>query len=467
MRAAGSFLRLAQERRNQETLRRQHDFRILCLGESTTAGETRYGRYPSMLEDILNLQDLPGRVAVVNKGRSGADTNDIVLQLERDLDEIEPDLAVVMMGINDAGRTHAYGSIIEPGARHWYGSFRLYKLYRVLRHMVVYGRIEAEPADPLIVGDGIVRVGDSPVMTPSAAGGESSTEDPYATGELPAELRKRIGQEDYEAAERMLTELLEADPSVPVAYVELAQIYERTERPEDSRATLLRGVSTIPRSVALRAALAHSYETTEEWERAIATVRYIIGFLLRTSDLDGHTHYRTVLADLYERSGRYDLAERELLDVVQRLNPGDDVVYQRLIDFYERRGEAALAEAHRDVQRRIRYEYVNPDTRAHYETLRDILRARGIPLLAVQYPIRPIASLRRMLGNDPAVIYVDNGGFRERVEAEGYEAYFHDHFAGDFGHLTRRGNELLAENVARAIVERYFGIDFRLEVATK
>jgi alkanesulfonate monooxygenase SsuD/methylene tetrahydromethanopterin reductase-like flavin-dependent oxidoreductase (luciferase family) len=66
-----------------------------------------------------------------------------------------------------------------------------------------------------------------------------------------------------------------------------------------------------------------------------------------------------------------------------------------------------------------------------------------------------------MLGNDPGVIYVDNGNFRKRVQADGYETYFHDEFAGDFGHLTRRGNELLAENVARTIVEQFFGVDYR------
>jgi hypothetical protein len=190
-------------------------------------------------------------------------------------------------------------------------------------------------------------------------------------------------------------------------------------------------------------------------------LRFLLESLLTDTDRGGHTHYRTVLADLYERSGQYDRAERELLDVVQRLNAGDDVTYQRLIDFYERRGEAALAAKHRDIQRRIRYEYINPKTRTNYEVLRDTLRARGIPFVAVQYPVRPVAALQRMLGNDPGVIYVDNGNFRKRVQADGYETYFHDEFAGDFGHLTRRGNELLAENVARTIVEQFFGVDYR------
>jgi hypothetical protein len=63
-------------------------------------------------------------------------TLDILFHLDRDLEQFSPDVVVAMMGINDAGRTHAHGPVIAPGADRWYGSFRVYKLYRLLRDAV-------------------------------------------------------------------------------------------------------------------------------------------------------------------------------------------------------------------------------------------------------------------------------------------------------------------------------------------
>jgi len=37
-----------------------------------------------------------------------------------------------------------------------------------------------------------------------------------------------------------------------------------------------------------------------------------------------------------------------------------------------------------------------------------------------------------------------------------YNDYFTDMFAGDFGHCTRKGNRLLAENIANVILKEYF-----------
>lgn len=38
-----------------------------------------------------------------------------------------------------------------------------------------------------------------------------------------------------------------------------------------------------------------------------------------------------------------------------------------------------------------------------------------------------------------------------------YKEYFGDMFAGDFGHCTKKGNRLLAENIANVILKEVFG----------
>ncbi|MFH0984246.1 MAG: hypothetical protein V1882_01790 [Candidatus Omnitrophota bacterium] len=79
--------------------------------------------------------------------------------------------------------------------------------------------------------------------------------------------------------------------------------------------------------------------------------------------------------------------------------------------------------------------------------------AKGIKLVCVQYPRRSLESLRKISGKDEDVVFVDNEAvFQTAVKKEGYPTYFRDMFAGDFGHCTAKGNELLPENIADVIL---------------
>lgn len=44
--------------------------------------------------------------------------------------------------------------------------------------------------------------------------------------------------------------------------------------------------------------------------------------------------------------------------------------------------------------------------------------------------------------------------FKEALRQGTYAEYFEDSFTGDFGRCTKKGNELLAQNIANAILER-------------
>jgi hypothetical protein len=79
-------------------------------------------------------------------------------------------------------------------------------------------------------------------------------------------------------------------------------------------------------------------------------------------------------------------------------------------------------------------------------------------VVCVQYPMRSIEPLKRIFeDNKEGVIFVDNEKiFRDAVKEEGSDVYFRDMFGGDFGHCTAKGNRLLAENIANAILENVF-----------
>jgi lysophospholipase L1-like esterase len=464
MRAAGLALRYAQTRRNQSALHRQHRVRIACVGESTTAGDGVNGRYPEMLEAILNQQDLGGKVAVANLGRAGAVSVNLVGAIADALPRLQPDLVVAMMGINDAGHTHSYGSLIAPGAGRWYGSFRLYKLYRVLRFAIARARTGSTPAAALVLGEGIA--------TPPAAVDEAaraawhdrhrqSAPRSQDVAARVADLEARVARRQWDGVENALRQLIDEDPGFAHLYALLADVERQSGRDDAAHDTLVRGVEAITGvSPGLYAALAESHFQRGAHQRAIAVQRRVLDEMIEPGNIGSRIHYTIGLADLYERAGRHAEAEKTWRHLAERVHPGNDVLYEHLIRYYDRTGSAEKAERSRELQRRIRYEYVNPVTRENYLTVRRELAARGIPLVALQYPGRDVETLRRMLDDDAGVTYVDNSSFRDLVAADGYERYFYDRFAGDFGHLTREGNCQLARNVARAITEQVFGLAF-------
>ncbi len=98
--------------------------------------------------------------------------------------------------------------------------------------------------------------------------------------------------------------------------------------------------------------------------------------------------------------------------------------------------------------------YYLPVTIENYLQLKEIITRRGIKLVAVQYPMRSINPLKEILGSDQKVIFIDNESlFKKAVAGSSYADYFVDHFGGDFGHCTAKGNSLLAGHVADAILE--------------
>ncbi len=107
MRAAGWVFLRARQGPVASDQDRSGTYRILCLGESTTADTMFMGKesYPAQLEKILNARSTGTRYEVINGGIPATSTDTIVEELPRHLDKLKPDMVVTMMGIND-GEQH-------------------------------------------------------------------------------------------------------------------------------------------------------------------------------------------------------------------------------------------------------------------------------------------------------------------------------------------------------------------------
>jgi tetratricopeptide (TPR) repeat protein len=164
------------------------------------------------------------------------------------------------------------------------------------------------------------------------------------------------------------------------------------------------------------------------------------------------------LKQSHKRQGRYVEAE-EAYKKILTIRP--DMAYTELAILYKQQSRYSLAEEYFRKARKFRAEYYNPVTRYNYQKLKKILALRKIKLVSVSYPTRSSEPLKKMLGlQDGGIIFVDNEMiFKKALQQGGYSKYFIDACYGDFGHGTKEGNGLLAENIANVILREVFLIN--------
>ena len=137
LRMAGAVVLYLQERHNHLSFK-QEEYRILCLGESTTAlgGEDSY---PSLLEEMLNAQNRQKKFTVINEGIISTTSDYILKHIDQNLDMYKPQMVVVMMGINDKAYLHnPYKALWWEYIKLYLEDFRVYKLAHLLYEHITH-----------------------------------------------------------------------------------------------------------------------------------------------------------------------------------------------------------------------------------------------------------------------------------------------------------------------------------------
>ena len=140
------------------------------------------------------------------------------------------------------------------------------------------------------------------------------------------------------------------------------------------------------------------------------------------------------------------------------INSRNDKAYGALSVLYDKMGNVKLSKEYADKADMSRFECIPSITVNNYHKFKEILDKRGIRLVCVQYPMHSVASLKKIFqGVEYGIIFVDNEKIsKEAVRKSRYNEYFRDMFGGDFGHCIVKGNRLLAENIANAIIKGIF-----------
>lgn len=458
LRLGGFIYGASQERRNRLAIGRG-GYRIMCLGESTTAGGE--DMWPSLLEKIFVRRYPAARFSVINKGVPGFNTSEIMQELEGNLDEVRPDLVIAMMGMNDDSVRYYEGiaGADSPLFRH----LRLYKLFRILCN-----KDKAVRPRPMPPGSGP----DSPATGP---------EDPY--------MHFQDRTLNIALYEESLRKKIERDPEDVTSLYVLGKYwttgaeFQHHDRGlmKKGEELLLRAARLAPKNSFVFATLGMHYlldgndpgrglsllekaarlnPTGENWQilglaykdhgMADKAEAALLKAIVPGSPLAMQQVAVFELSWLYIKRKKFSKAE-ELLQQALTRDPHSVKITRVLAGLYEESGRPDLARKYA-AELSAAGGMFTYRTRVNFGELRRILGERGMRLAVMQYPMCGLEPLKELFDDPADIIFIDNErAFKKAVKEKGYAYYFKDMFAGNFGHCTRAGNELIARNAADAL----------------
>ncbi|HTY44748.1 MAG TPA: tetratricopeptide repeat protein [Patescibacteria group bacterium] len=510
LRLGGFIILSLQEYRNQQSMRHKGTYRIMCLGESTTAGQ-----YPSFLEEILNKRSVGIQFSVIDKGIGGTRSSIILAGLDLNINQYHPDMVVTMMGINDWGFCLPYEETFASSIGIFLKPFRVYKLTRILwLHIITKAGEEIWPQT--LKGEHTVQTAPIPaegpfkkVVEPGSLnehayirlatlyrdqGKLSQAEDPFKKAiELNpknTDAYLKLGwlyqsQEKFSQAESAFKEAIKLRPQSDGAYVGLGWSYHIQNKPSQAEGAFKKAIELNPKNTDAYLKLGWLYKSQKNLLQSEASFRKAAELDLQTScsHLQLGIFYRTIgnfpqaeasfkkaialnpsddavyleLGTFYRTQGKLPQAEEAFKKAVA-LNPQNNRAYGMLTSLYEEMGKPELAQECGKNTRELKAGYYAPLTIDNYHKLKEVISGKGIRLVCVQYPLRNIEPLKKIFKDRAeGIIFVDNEQiFKKAVKAAGYSVYFIDMFGGDFGHCTDKGNKLLAENIANVILKEVF-----------
>ena len=111
------------------------DLRVLCLGDSNTFGVVvdRDETWPAQLQTIWNASVEKPKIETLNLGFPGVNSSVLARDLPRLLATFEPDITIIMVGVNDYWTLPVPQRTEEPRESFWKQHSKLYRTYHLIR----------------------------------------------------------------------------------------------------------------------------------------------------------------------------------------------------------------------------------------------------------------------------------------------------------------------------------------------
>jgi len=132
LRLSGFIYQFNQQRHNRIKYELDSDYKIICIGESTTALGGSIHSYPAQLEQVLNDKQNKLKFTVINKGICGTNSSYLVASVGEIIDEYKPDMVISMMGINDICDPITRENVSLSLKNGFLNNMRIYKLIKLI-----------------------------------------------------------------------------------------------------------------------------------------------------------------------------------------------------------------------------------------------------------------------------------------------------------------------------------------------
>ena len=435
LRFSGFLFIFLQDYRNKIDLRRSKECRVLCVGESTTAlgGEQSY---PYILGKLLNSSS-ENKFSVINKGVPGTNSVAIVKKLPKYIAKYKPHIIVAMMGINDYDYNHDIEQFKKTGTLNKFiASLKIYKLFRLIGFRLSSRVDLVRDNEVLLRGPSSGVTHNRRTVKPLSAKAKEYYEKANSYS------RQGLDREALSTYKKVL----DMDPELANTYLNLGWAQVILHQYDSAELFLRRATQLDQDNDNAYSALGFCLLSQRKFIEAENVLKKAVG-------INYHNDKAYVdLGQCYIYQNKYSEAESIFKEAI-KANPDCDRAFGALALVYLKKPDYALAENYFHEANRRRLEFCNPETYNSFRGLEDIARKNNCLLICVQYPVRSVEGLKRIFNSTDGIYFVDNEeSFKEAIKVEGYDAYFSDRFAGDFGHCTKKGNTLLASNVARQIL---------------
>lgn len=395
LRANGFIYLKVQEFHNKRIITKGEQYVIMCLGDSNTSigGEDSY---PSQLEKILNERVGSTTFKVLNKGLPAANSTIILKEVEAWIKEYKPNMVTAMMGANDRYDPQA---LKDQKSFSFLNIFQVSKLFKGLGVEInnhVREKFKQKPKE------------------------KTFKQVPEEYGKMFFYAMSVKASGDCETAEKIFYSLANI-PGIEGTF--------QLRASDEARECFYHRKEYVPLMWALDIALrenpynVESIDIIRDLAKKGEAKELVIGLLTKlTNDNPKSMPLIGLLGACYAQYGMPEMAE----------------VYINKLETMRNGGEVL-------------------PLKANYIALNKMLRDHHIQPVFIQYPMRDVNVLKRMLKLEKdyeRIIFIDNQpSFQEALQPTRYYDYFKDRNYDDLGHCTPKGDRIIASNIADAILK--------------
>ncbi|MCX5694584.1 MAG: tetratricopeptide repeat protein, partial [Candidatus Omnitrophica bacterium] len=366
LRIGGFIIISLREHRNMISFSKANAYSIVCLGESTTAigGEDSW---PAQLEVVLNAKKNKTSFKVMNEGREDIDTSVILSNLENILNKYNPNMLIIMTGINDTASTAKYEDGRIVNIKQFFSGFRVYKLARNIRlHLInkvkELGSYKSNEDIRLPKKEYI----ESSNFKDNRQKKDKETEDGFKkalkldpeNSSVYSDLGNLYnGQNKYQQAEEMFKQAIRFDPHNRGAYDGLGVCYSEQGKYIEAEEMFKKAIRLDPENSSVYSDLGNLYNRQNKYQQAEEMFKQAIRL-----DPENSSAYDGLGAGYVEKR-KYKEAE-DLFEIALKLDPENSSVYSDLGNLYN--GQNKYQQAEEMFKQAIRFD---PHNRGAYDGL--------------------------------------------------------------------------------------------------